>query len=117
MATMKQAIILERYDICLEAWKLNKSMLMKLNKSPPIFETLIIQLERITSNYESKIVIINECMPLLRFHTVERLIKIFERVLDYPQDESIFRNNLNPLRTGLMLYKLIVDLQAHSGFS
>ena len=62
-------------------------------------------------------IIVSELMPLMKLQSIEKLIKIFDKVLDYPQEESIFRNNINPLRTGLMLYKLVVDLQECANFS
>lgn len=39
-----------------------------------------------------------------------KLLKILEEVVDEPYENSIFYRNINPIRVGLMLYKLITDL-------
>jgi hypothetical protein len=44
-------------------------------------------------------------------------MKTFEEVLAEPAENSIFRQNINPLRVGLTLYKLIDDIQVEFGYS
>ena len=44
-------------------------------------------------------------------------MKIFEEVLSEPAENSIFRQNINPLRVGLTLYKLIDDIQITFNYS
>jgi hypothetical protein len=44
-------------------------------------------------------------------------MKIFEEVLSEPAENSIFRQNINPLRVGLTLYKLIDDIQIEFNYS
>ena len=46
-----------------------------------------------------------------------RIMKTFEGVLNEPAANSILKKNINPLRVGLMLYRLIDDLQAQFGYS
>jgi hypothetical protein len=38
-------------------------------------------------------------------------MKIIGEVIGAPAKDNILRNNINPLRTGLMLYRLINELQ------
>lgn len=44
-------------------------------------------------------------------------MKIFEEVLSEPAENSVFRQNINPLRVGLTLYKLIDDIQTQFNYS
>ena len=44
-------------------------------------------------------------------------MKIFEEVLSEPAENSIFRQNINPLRVGLTLYKLIDDIKVEFAYS
>ena len=53
----------------------------------------------------------------MKNHEADNFMKTFDDVLDYPADRSIFRNNINPLRIGLMLYKTIDDIQKMYGYS
>jgi len=46
-----------------------------------------------------------------------RFMKIVEEVLHEPASNSIFRNNLNPLRMGLMLYKLVTEVKEEHAYS
>ena len=44
-------------------------------------------------------------------------MKIFEEILSEPAENSIFRQNINPLRVGLTLFKLIDDIQIQFNYS
>ena len=56
-------------------------------------------------------------IPVMKKAYVERLFKVFQELLNEPAENSIFKKNVNPFRTGLMLYKLVFDLQAHFSYS
>ena len=40
-----------------------------------------------------------------------RFMKIVEEVLNFSPEDSIFKNNINPLRVGLMLYRVVDEVQ------
>jgi len=44
-------------------------------------------------------------------------MKIIEQILNEPAKNSIFRNNINPLRVGLMLYKILDEVQKEYSYS
>ena len=49
--------------------------------------------------------------------TAARIMKILEEILNEPASNSVLRNNVNPLRVGLMLYRLIDSIQENFGYS
>ena len=44
-------------------------------------------------------------------------MEIFDIVLKKPANESIYKQNINPLRVGLTMYKLIDDIQHEFNYS
>ena len=79
-------------------------------KELPIFEQLFTQFHEDTSRYEAKIALILKYMPLMNRKLAFRLMKILGEVITEPAKNSVLRNNVNPLRVGLMLYRLIEEL-------
>jgi hypothetical protein len=69
------------------------------------------------SKYEVKIALLQRLKPFMKKQQAEKMMKIFEEVLSEPAENSIFRQNINPLRVGLTLYKLIDDIQKEFGYS
>jgi hypothetical protein len=69
------------------------------------------------SKYEVKIALLQRLRPFMKKAQAEKIMKIFEEVLSEPAENSIFRQNINPLRVGLTLYKLIDDIQIEFGYS
>lgn len=63
-----------------------------------------------TSQYEIKLAIIINLTPQLKKENVEVLFKLILEILDEPAENSILKKNINPLRTGLILYKFVHDL-------
>jgi len=49
-------------------------------------------------------------MPLMNRKIAAKIMKILEGILNEPANNSVLRNNVNPLRVGLMLYRLIDDI-------
>jgi hypothetical protein len=49
-------------------------------------------------------------MPLLQYSQAESFMKIIENVHNNPAEESIFKANSNPLRIGLMILKITIDI-------
>jgi hypothetical protein len=44
-------------------------------------------------------------------------MKTIEGVLNEPASNSIFKNNLNPMRVGLMLYRVLEEVQKEYAYS
>ena len=55
--------------------------------------------------------IMNNLSAQLKKNNVEVFFKQILSILDEPAENSIFKRNINPLRTGLILYKLVDDFQ------
>ena len=105
-----------KYQISYEIVKRFMSDLLKL-KTVPILDILFTHLKIDTSRYESKIALLQSCLPLMNRHSAANFMKIIEEVLKEPANNSIFRNNLNPLRMGLMLYKLVKEVSEEHSYS
>ena len=44
-------------------------------------------------------------------------MKTIEGVISEPSSNSIFKNNINPLRVGLMLYRVLDEVQKEYAYS
>ena len=75
-----------------------------------MFELLFQALKEDPSKYEIKIAILEGLSNRLNKYQVETFMNIIEGVLSMPADYNIFKSNLNPLRLGLFLYKMISDI-------
>ena len=53
----------------------------------------------------------------MKKYQAENLMEILDIVLKKPANDSIFKQNINPLRVGLNLYKLIDDIQYEFNYS
>jgi hypothetical protein len=69
------------------------------------------------SKYEVKIALVQKLKPFMKKHQAETLMEIFDVVLKKPANESIFKQNINPLRVGLTMYKLIDDIRIEFNYS
>ena len=56
-------------------------------------------------------------MPMMQKKQADQFMKKIYIVLDSPVDDNIFKNNVNPLRVGLSLFKTIEDIKIHFGYS
>ena len=83
----------------------------------PIFDSLFQDLVEDTSRYEAKLALMMNVFPMMNKHQASRFMKIIESILNEPAKNSIFRNNINPLRVGLMLYKILDDVQVEYNYS
>mmetsp|Transcript_27175 Transcript_27175/g.41345 ORF Transcript_27175/g.41345 Transcript_27175/m.41345 type:complete len:374 (-) Transcript_27175:1536-2657(-) len=83
----------------------------------PIFDRLFQQFTDDTSRYESKLVLLLKSLPLMNKLVASRFMKLMEQVLGEPASNSIFRNNINPLRVGLILYRVLSDVQEEYQYS
>lgn len=75
-----------------------------------ILDVLIASFERDTFRFDSKIAILMKSLPLFKRSQILRLMKAIENVLNLPTTESLLRNNINPMRTGLMLFRAITEI-------
>jgi len=64
-----------------------------------------------------KLAIVEKLMPVITKKQAYQLMKVFEEVIGNDANASIFRANINPLRLGLQLYKLIDDIANAFGYS
>ena len=53
----------------------------------------------------------------MKRYQAEAFMEIFDQVLKKPANESIFKQNINPLRVGLTMFKLIDDIQKEFNYS
>lgn len=44
-------------------------------------------------------------------------MKIIERILNEPASNSIFKKNINPMRVGLLLYRVLEEVQEEYAYS
>lgn len=107
---------MKRYNITFEVTKKFLSDLLK-SRHLPIFDTLFNHLQDDTSRYEAKIGLIFNCIPLMNRNVAARLMKIIEGILKEPASNSILKKNINPLRVGLMLYRVIDEIQKCFAYS
>jgi hypothetical protein len=69
------------------------------------------------SKYEVKIALVRKLQPFMKKNQAEAFMEIFDVVLKKPANQSIFKQNINPIRVGLTLYKLIDDIQREYSYS
>ena len=69
------------------------------------------------SKYEVKIALVQKLKPFMKKFQAEEFMEVFDIVLKKPANESIYKQNINPLRVGLTLYKLIDDIQNEFNYS
>jgi hypothetical protein len=67
--------------------------------------------------YEAKIALALTMMPFMDRSVVGRLMKVIEGVLGHSASESMMRNNINPLRCAMMLFRLIRDAKEIFSYS
>ena len=113
---INQSVDMRRYSIAYEVTKRFMSDLLKA-KHLPIFELLFSHFAQDTTRYEAKLALMLNCMPLMNRRVAARFMKIMEGVLNEPASNSVMKNNINPLRVSLMLYRVIEDVQTHYSYS
>ena len=109
VALLKQSLSLELYN---DAYEISRIFINDLMNQGylPVFDALFENLKGDTSMYEIKLTIIERLIPTMSKDQTEVFMKLIESVLGESSDNSIFQNNLNPLRLGLQLYKTIDDV-------
>ena len=75
-----------------------------------IFDNLFTHFKDDPARYEAKIALVLNFVPLMNKNTAGRFMKIIEGVLQLPANNSIFKNNINPMRVGLMLYMVLDEV-------
>lgn len=79
-------------------------------KSLKVFEVFFNQFQNDPNKYEAKIYLLTLLIPNMSRRQGFKILKILESVIEEPYEKSIFYNNINPVRVGLMMYKLLDDL-------
>ena len=86
-------------------------------QSLPIFSTILTHFADDTSRYEAKIALFLNLLPVMNRKVASQFMKIMEEVLGEPASNSLFKNNINPMRVGLMLIRAVTEVQETFGFS
>ena len=107
---VNQSVELKLYAITYEVTKRFMSDFLK-QRNLPIFDVLFQHFTDDNTRYEAKLALMLNIMPFMNKTLASRFMKIVEQVLNKPAHESIFKNNINPLRVGLMLYRVIDEVQ------
>ena len=105
-----------RYHVAYEVTKRFLGDLLK-TKYLPIFDSIFTHFEEYTTCYEAKLAVLFNCLPLMNRKIAAWIMKILESVLNEPASNSVLKKNINPLRVGLMLYRLIDTIQNDFGYS
>ena len=69
------------------------------------------------TRYEAKLALMLNMMPLMNKKIAAQFMKTIERVLNEPASNSIFKMNINPLRMGLILYRVLFEVQEMYAYS
>lgn len=83
----------------------------------PIFDGLFYQFKEDTSRYEAKLALIKNCLPLMNKNIAAKFMKVIESILQEPASNHFLKNNTNPLRVGLMMYRVLVEVSSEHGYS
>lgn len=104
-------IKMERYSACYEIASYFIEEFVHISTTQqPFIDVLIEQFSSDTGKYEVKIALLSKLLNFMRKRQAIQLTEIVDSILDEPASNSIFKNNLNPIRVGLNLYKLIDDV-------
>lgn len=114
---INKSIELKLYSITYEITKRFMSDFLKSKRQLPIFDYLFQDFADDTSRYEAKLQIMLRVMPLMNKNLASRFMKIIEVILKEPAEKSIFSNNINPIRVGLTLYRVIDEVQTQYQYS
>ena len=106
---LEQSIDLQFYDISVEFMKEYKNEILKF-KNLKILDRFIKHFENDPTKYEAKIYLLTLLMPSMSKKQAFTLLKVLEGVIDESYENSVFYRNNNPIRVGLMVYKLLDDL-------
>jgi hypothetical protein len=112
MAMLEQAILLEQYDVACEFMKEYKLEILKL-KTLKAVDYLMKQMDGDPTKYEAKVYLATLLMPCMSRVQGQELTKILESMVSQSYEKNVFYKNINPIRTGLMVYKLVHDLHYH----
>jgi hypothetical protein len=82
-----------------------------------VFEILQYQFKFDMSKYEVKIALLQKLKPFMKKSQAENFMEIFDVVLKKPANDSIFKKNINPMRVGLTMFKLIDDIEKEYKYS
>jgi hypothetical protein len=80
-------------------------------------DSLIDQFKKDMARWEMKLVLLRKVLKFLKKSQTETLVKTIESVLvDTDPSCSIFKMSLNPLRTGLVLLRVIDEIETELGY-
>ena len=83
----------------------------------PIIDNFIEDFKRDTIKSEIRLALFEKLTPVIKKSQANRFVQILQDTIGNDANDSIFKNNINPLRLGLMLIKTINDIQVEYGYS
>ena len=106
---INSSISIKQYHI---AYEITKRFMSDLSKAKylPIFDTLFTHFKDDSGRYEAKLALMLNCMPLMNKQSSVRFMKTIEETLNLSANKSIFKKNINPLRVGLLLYRVLDEV-------
>lgn len=110
VAMVCEAIEAQYYDIACDVTQSFITDLLQVGQIP-IFSTFFEHFRHSTEKYEAKLYLISLLMPLMTNKMAQSWLKIIEEVLGDCPNNSIYKHNINPIRTGLQLYKAITQVE------
>jgi hypothetical protein len=115
-ALFNQGVRQNKFEIPFEILTRFMSDFLKAHKVN-IFENLFTSLKSDTSRYEAKLYLILKALPLMTKSTSAKFMKTIESVLGVEGSESFWMKNLNPLRVGLLLYRVMSEVKEIHNYS
>ena len=70
-----------------------------------------------TMRYEAKIVVAMAALKLMSKREASALMRVIIIAINEPASNSILRNNINPLRVSLMLFRLTEEIRIVHNYS
>lgn len=113
---VNQSVEMKKYSITYEVTKRFMSDFLKA-RDLPIFDILFQHFSDDMTRYEAKLALMINIMPFMNKRLATSFMKIIEEVLNQPASCSIFKSNINPLRVGLMLYRVLDNVQSLYAYS
>ena len=82
-----------------------------------IFEQLFEHFKNDFGRYEAKMAIMHNIFPMMNKNKAAKFMKIIDEVIQNKSENNILKMNINPMRVGLMLYRLVNQVQNEFGYS
>ena len=105
---MIQPLELNYFDVCCNIASNFQGEILQIQQFP-IFDVLLEKCKD-SDKFEAKLFMLELLRTRMKVRDAENFFKVFEKTIN-ENDFYIFRSNINPIRCGLCLYKMIDDLE------